>query len=205
MNNFWNRIVYRFWSPVYDWLIELPWFVKGRTRAWQLANLSSGEEVLLVGVGTGIDFKYLPEDVSVTGIDLSSSMLQIAKKKAGRLNRPIELLRSDAEKIPWEDNRFHVVALHLILSVVSNPEKCFQEAVRVIRPGGRIIVFDKFLSQTDSLTWKRKLINHLTRPFGTDINRRFEEIIRGTNVKILSDEPLVPGSAFRVILISCPM
>lgn len=203
MNNTWNRFIYTFWSPLYDCLIKAPLFVRGRERAWEVANVTHGEDVLLVGIGTGADIKYLADGATITGIDINHSMLNLAKKKAARLGKSMLFLLGDAEKIPRPDNIYDVVALNLILSVVPDPAQCFQEAVRVTKPGGRIIVFDKFLADGVQPSWKRKLANYITRPFGTDIMRRFEEMIQGADVTVVSDEPLSPGSAFRVILISC--
>lgn len=203
MNNTWNRIVYTFWSPIYDWLISSPVFVKGRKQAWKLANVKHGEDVLLVGIGTGVDIKYIPDGASITGVDISPSMLNVAKRKATRLGKSMLFLLGDAEQLPRPENSFDVVALYLILSVVANPTVCFQEAIRVVKPGGRIIVFDKFISKKKPPSLIRKSANFLTRPFGTDINRNFEDIIQGFDVTILEDKPLSPGSAFRTILISC--
>ena len=177
-------------------------FVRGRQRAWELARVTAEEEVLLVGLGTGVDLQYLPDETSITGIDLSVAMLNVARKKAERLHRTVKLLQADASQIPLPDDRFDVVALFLILSVVPDPAACFREAVRLSKPGGRIIVFDKFVPAGKRPSWKRRLANLITRPFGTDINRRFEEIIQGAEITIVSDEPIFPGSAFRTILIS---
>ncbi len=201
MNNLWNRIVYSCWSPIYDWLIAWPVFVNGRKQAWKLADVKQGEKVLLAGVGTGVDLQYIPDGVCLTGVDISPAMLKIAQKKSARLGKPIQLLQSDAEHINLPDHSFDVVALNLILSVVANPTACFREAARLTRPGGRIIVFDKFITSQKPPSLLRRITNLLTRPFGTDINRSFEEMIEGTDVTILEDRPLSTGSAFRAILV----
>ncbi len=201
MNNNWNRIVYTFWSPIYDWLISLPMFVKGRKQAWELANLKQDDELLLVGIGTGADIRFIPECASITGVDLNPSMLKHARKKAERLGRPILFIVGNAEQISRPDDSFDVVALNLILGVVENPRICFQEAVRLTKPGGRIIVFDKFVTKQKPPSLMRRVANIIARPFGTDLNRNFEEIIEGIEVTILEDQSLSPGSAFRTILI----
>ena len=201
MNNLWNRIVYTCWSPVYDWLIAWPVFVDGRKQAWELADVKQGEKVLLTGLGTGVDLQYLPDGACLTGVDISPAMLKIAQKKSARLGKPIQLLQSDAEQIALPDHSFDVVALNLILSVVAHPTACFREAVRLTRPGGRIIVFDKFVTSQKPPSLIRRLANLLTRLFGTDINRNFEEMMEGTDVTILEDRPLSSSSAFRTILV----
>ena len=203
MNNNWNRIVYTFWSPIYDWLISMPMFVKGRKRAWELANIKQNEDLLLVGIGTGEDIRFIPECASITGVDLNLSMSKRALKKAVQLGKPILLIIGNAEQIPKPDDSYDVVALNLILGVVENPRICFQEAVRLTKPGGRIIVFDKFVTKQKPPSLKRRAANLIARPFGTDLNRNFEEIIEGVEVTILEDQPLSPGSAFRTILLTC--
>ncbi len=205
MNNSWNRIVYTFWSPIYDWLISLPMFVKGRRRVWELAKIKQSDDLLLIGIGTGADLEFIPECASITGVDLNRSMLKRAGKKAERLGRPITLLVENAEQIPRPDESFDVVALNLILGVVENPKRCFQEAVRLTKPQGRIVVFDKFVTKQRPPSILRRAANVIARPFGTDLNRNFEEITEGFEVTVLEDQPLSPGSAFRTILLSRSM
>ncbi|MGZ9235881.1 MAG: hypothetical protein ACXW4E_10185 [Anaerolineales bacterium] len=60
MTNVHNLIAYRRWAPLYDATVNRI-FTPGRKRALELLALRPGEKVLIVGVGTGADFPYLPK------------------------------------------------------------------------------------------------------------------------------------------------
>jgi ubiquinone/menaquinone biosynthesis C-methylase UbiE len=198
--NQWNRVVYRFWSPVYDWFINRPFIIKERKRAIEALSLTRGEEVLLVGVGTGPDLPLLGDGIHATGIDLSQAMLTRAESKLPVKGWEIELRQANAEDLPFSDCQFDAAALFLILSVVGNPEKALGEAIRVLRPGGRAVVFDKFLSPGRKASIVRRAINFLiTKPFGTDINRTFEPMLEGLPCEIVETQSSLFGGAYRII------
>ncbi|MBL0886275.1 class I SAM-dependent methyltransferase [Myceligenerans indicum] len=99
--------------------------------------------VLLVAVGTGRDLPFLHEDVSaVTGIDLSSSMLGQARRRASDLGRDADLREGDAEHLPFDDATFDTVTCVLSLCNIPRPEAALAEARRVLRPGGRLLLLD---------------------------------------------------------------
>lgn len=205
MGNRWNRFIYACWAPVYDRLIGLPAFRAARERAIGALDLKPGENVLLSGIGTGADLPFLPGGVAIAGIDLSEAMLVRARRRAEELSLDADLRQGDAQALPFEAGEFDAVVLTLILSVVPDAGRCLREAWRVLRPGGRAIVFDKFLPPAKTRApFGRRLLNVLTRPFGTDINRRFEEISRGLDFAIVRDEPAMFGGAYRIILLREP-
>jgi ubiquinone/menaquinone biosynthesis C-methylase UbiE len=200
MTNRWNQIVYRLWSPIYDGGLERL-FSPGRKRAMELVSLHDRDEVCLVGVGTGSDLIYLPNGVRAVGVDLSEAMLAQAKKKLPIEGRFIELRVGDAQALPFGDESFDAVILNLILSVVPDPTLCMSEAIRVLRPDGRIVVFDKFLPDGSRPSLGRRLSNVFSTLIGTDINRRLGDIIEGLPCDIVRDEPSILGGMYRVVLL----
>jgi len=204
LRNFWNRLIYAGWSLVYNLLIQLPPYQTGRTLLWQMAAAQPGERILLVGVGTGIDFDHLPEGVIVTGIDLSPAMLRLARRRAqdhqlSGFTGTITLLQGDAQSLPFAAEEFDLTVLALIVSVVPDPRRCLEEAVRVTKPQGRLLIFDKFLAANAQPTWSRRLANLLTRPFGTDINRKLEPLLIGLPVHLTQRKTISPRSSFTVL------
>ncbi len=113
-----NRLTYALWSPLYDRLIGLAPFRRGRAKAHERLALQAGERVLLVGVGTGIDFPFLPVGIEAVGVDLSQFMLARARKRLPIDGRQVELLQADAQAMPLVDDTFDAAFLALILSVV---------------------------------------------------------------------------------------
>lgn len=119
---------------------------KYRDRTLELLGIKKGEIVLEIGFGTGHCLKKMAELVGeegkVYGIDISSGMLEVSKKrlrKAGLLDR-VELYCGDASKLPYEDNKFDAVFMSFTLELFDTPEipKVLNEIKRVLKPSGRL-------------------------------------------------------------------
>jgi phosphatidylethanolamine/phosphatidyl-N-methylethanolamine N-methyltransferase len=204
LSNAWNKFIYRIWSPVYDPLFDR-FFIRGaRKRSIETLDLQRGERVLIPGVGTGVDLTLLPEGVRALGIDLSPDMLAQARKKLPLPGREIELREGDVQIRQAEPGSFDVAILHLILSVAPDGAACFRETLRALRPGGRIIIFDKFRPEEGKLTAGRRLFNVFSTLIGTDVTRRLSDLSAGTNFRILTDEPSLLGGAYRIVLVEKP-
>src|SRR6185436_12435020 len=101
--------VYEKLASVYD-LIFGPTLHPGRVHALQRMGIKAGDRILEVGVGTGINAGLYPKNCSVTGIDLSSSMLEKARDRVARKDvRNIRLLEMDAADIKFADESFDIV------------------------------------------------------------------------------------------------
>jgi phosphatidylethanolamine/phosphatidyl-N-methylethanolamine N-methyltransferase len=198
MNNRWNRIIYRLWAPIYDSTVE-HFFVRGRRRAIQILSMQPGERLLLVGVGTGLDLPLLPVGVEAVGIDLSTAMLGRARAKLPLPGRNVSLLQGDAQQLLVDEGSFDAVLFNLILSVIPDGAACLRENLRALKPGGRAVIFDKFLPDDDRLSFGRRLLNLGSTLFGTDITRRFSDLAEGCRITILNNEPSLLHGAYRVI------
>jgi phosphatidylethanolamine/phosphatidyl-N-methylethanolamine N-methyltransferase len=196
----WNRIRYTLWSSSYDRLIR---FGKQRRRAIELLALQPGERVLVIGAGTGADLPFLPADVEVVATDLTPAMLARARPKAGPR---VELLVMDGQALDLPDASFDAVLLHLIVAVIPDPVACLRETSRVLRPGGRASVFDKFVRAGRRPSLARRLANWPARLLATDITRVLEDLLlaAGTPLRVAHDEPAALGGAFRVVLLRKP-
>lgn len=201
MTNRWNRLIYRLWAPIYDSTVG-HFFLPGRMRAIEMLNLQPGEHVLLVGVGTGADLPLLPQGVQAVGVDISADMLAKARRKLPLPGLEVTLLQGDAQKLLVNEAAFDVVIFNLILSVIPDGAACLRENLRALKPGGRAVVFDKFLPDTGRLTLGRRLLNLGSTLFGTDITRRFGDLARGAKIQIVQDEPSLLHGTYRVILLN---
>lgn len=158
---------YRRYARVYD-LCFGPVFESGRRTVVESMSPEAGEQILEVGVGTGLSLPLYPGDVEITGIDISRDMLAQAhaRKIRERLDNVVQLSVMDAEEMTFEDNRFDkVVAMHVV-SVVPHPERLVTEMRRVCKPNGRMFFVNHFHSSNLVLGGIESLLAPLSRQLG---------------------------------------
>lgn len=184
-------------APLYDVFVAQATRGLRQNSLAQLANVDD-KSILLAGVGTGLDFDYLPRAAHYTGLDLTPAMLKRAQEKAPA-DLAITLQQGDVTAMPFDDNTFDVVVCHLILAVVPEPEKMIKEVARVLKPGGEILVLDKFL-QPGQRALGRRLLSFVVSRLATRLDVVFEEVIAHTpELHVVSDKPAVAGGWFRQI------
>jgi phosphatidylethanolamine/phosphatidyl-N-methylethanolamine N-methyltransferase len=185
-------------APLYDLVVAAP-LRAARTRSLKSLPADTAGEVLLSGIGTGLDLPLLPELHRYTALDFSAAMLSRAKPRSGSLN--VEWVLGDSMALPFADAQFDHVVLHLIVAVVPQPAQCLSEAARVLKPGGTIILLDKFL-QPNKLALLRRALNPLSRRIATRMDVVFEEVLSAVpELEKISDVPLLAGGWFRGIVL----
>ncbi len=194
-SNRWNRARYTVYAPFYDPIVRRLW--RGRLHAIEVLNVQAGERVLIDGCGTGLDLEWLPRDCAITAIDITPAMVERTRARAAALGLTIDARVMDAASLELADESFDCVVLHLILAVVPDPYATAREAARVVRRGGRVSIFDKFADRTSVV---RRVLNVVTNFFATDITRNLDDILGGTELRVVREEPSVFGGLFRVVL-----
>ena len=192
------RYSYTLFAPVYDAFVA-PF--TARARRDSLLRLREGPhaEVLLVGIGSGLDLPLLPRGPRYTGLDLTPAMLARARRKAATLDLDLRLDQGDARSLPYDDAAFDVVVLHLILAVTPHPGRVLAEAARVLRRGGRVLILDKFLRPGQKAPLRR-LVSPLLGLLATRADVVFEETLaQAPGLEVASDRPALAGGWFRRI------
>lgn len=200
----WNRLRYTVWAPAYDAVVRAAGFDDARRLSIARLTLARGDRVLIVGAGTGLDLDFLPSHVHLTAIDVTPAMLKHLERRAARAGRSVTARIMDARYLAFPDSSFDAVVMHLILAVMPEPARGLREAARVLKPGGRIAVFDKFLRSQQRPSLKRRLLNAMAKPLFSDLNRRLEPLIAGTPLVIEHDDPVAFGGTYCVATLTKP-
>lgn len=202
MNNHWNEIIYKIWSPIYDNLFNSGKFLEARKIIFQSEKFVENQDILFVGVGTGADLELIDhKKLNVTAIDYSNKMLEKAKVKFK--DSSIQFLKMDAQDMSFQNHQFDIVVASLVLSVVPDADKCFKEIVRVLKPNGKIIIFDKFSPKGKKLSPLKKVIRPLIKLLGTDIGVNFETLYEKNKValSVKEDSSAMFNGMYRKIVV----
>ena len=188
---------YTLLAPIYDAIVSTA-TAPMRRDSLQALTTTDGDRVLLAGFGTGLDIPYLPVNVDYFAMDLTAAMLMRARQRLAPSHR-IYLHRANVMQMPYADNSFDSVVLHLILAVVAEPHTVLIEAARVLKPGGRLLILDKFLRPGQRAPMRR-LMNLFIRHIATRTDVVFEELLpHSPRLQLISDEPCLAGGWFRRI------
>jgi ubiquinone/menaquinone biosynthesis C-methylase UbiE len=194
------RRAYTLWATCYDSLTRfLRW---SRRRSFGILDVDSSDAVLLVGCGTGSDFEFLPGDARCLAVDITPAMLRRAAAKIGA--KRISLAEMDALALGLASGTFDKVVLHLILAVVPDPVRTLREAERVTRPGGRLVVLDKFWNRSRRPPLPLRIVNAVMGGYVTAVDRNFPAILAGTTLRVLREIPLGFGGLYYLYLLEKP-
>lgn len=192
------RWSYSLIAPLYDLVVSRP-LLRARTHSLRALPTDVAGKVLLSGIGTGLDLPLLPKLHHYTALDFNAAMLSRAKPRGADLQ--VEWVLGDSMALPFADAHFDHVVLHLILAVVPQPAQCLSEAARVLKPGGTIVILDKFLRPQQTALLRRAL-NPLSRRIATSMDVVFEDVLREVpQLQKVSDVPLLAGGWFRGIVL----
>jgi len=138
---------YELYAPVYDFIFD--WvFAPGRAAAVRRLELTPGDSVLEVGIGTGLNLPLYPATCRLTGVDLSQEMLDKAVERVQSLAMPnVTLKVMDATALDFDDNEFDKAIATYTISAVPDPVAVLREMRRVVKPGGLLVILNHFRSE----------------------------------------------------------
>lgn len=143
-------------------------------------------EVLEVAVGTGLNLSHYSSDITLTGLDISGPMLDMARSKAKASGREVTWVEGDAQDLPFDDATFDSVVSTFAMCGFADYEKALAEIVRVVRPNGRILLADHVVS---------------THPVLHGFQRAVEAVTRRTNGEYWTRRPLPRLETMRVRIV----
>jgi ubiquinone/menaquinone biosynthesis C-methylase UbiE len=108
-----------------------------------LLDVKPGDSVLETSVGTGLNFKYLPRGVKLSGLDLSAEMLANCQVNMRRWGMDADLYLGNAECLPFADSSFDVVFTAGAFNFFSDRAKAIREMIRVAKPGSLLMIEDE--------------------------------------------------------------
>lgn len=140
------------WGKTYDALVGLLSFgqePKIRQATLDLAVIQPGERILEVGCGTGTlslaaRVKAGPQS-QVFGIDIAPDMIETARRKAAKAGLDVQFQVGRIEAVPFPDSQFDLVLSSLMLHHIhgnSAKQQGMKEVLRVLKPGGRLLIVD---------------------------------------------------------------
>lgn len=173
-----------------------------RGRVWACGRAHG--RVLEVGIGTGANLPHYGPDVRLVGVDASAAMLEQTRAKLGGGRReggaalgasggqaggqaPV-LLRADAGALPFADASFDAVVSTYVMCCVPDLDRALGEALRVLRPGGDLLLADHVASTSWPVRLGQRALETVTVPTADEhFTRRPVERLRHLGVEVVDD------------------
>lgn len=156
-------------SRSYDWMT---WGDEHRFAAAKTELLGRMRgHCLMVAAGTGNDFRYFPPGLTVTAIDISSRMIEVARSRAATYRGMLDLRVMDVQQLEFADATFDTVATVSTFCSVPDPVRGLRELRRCLKPGGALLMFEHVRSRLGPIAMMQDLMTPLTRRLGPDMNR----------------------------------
>lgn len=132
------------------------------SRAWVCAQASG--RTLEVAIGTGLNLPLYPAGITLTGIDFSPAMLDIARRRAGELGAAADLREADARALPFAGDAFDTVVCTFSLCAIPDHRRAIAEMRRVLRPGGLLLLADHVAGSARPTRAVQRLLEVVTVP-----------------------------------------
>jgi phosphatidylethanolamine/phosphatidyl-N-methylethanolamine N-methyltransferase len=161
-------------SQFYDLVFGRVFFPR-IARVVRSLGIEPGARVLEMGVGTGLSLGAYPAHCKVTGIDLAPDMLERAQERIDRFGyRHATVEQGDALDLRFPDDSFDYVMAFHVISVVPDPQRMLEEAQRVCKPGGVLVIINHFRSPHPMIARLQRTIDPITRRLGWTTLRLFD-------------------------------
>lgn len=193
---------YEKWAPIYDKFYH-KLLQPSQLKAVKAA-MENGTRILEVGVGSGLALGYYPRSAEVTGIDLSKPMLDKAVEKieAQGLDNVTGLAVMDACRLGFRNGTFDAVAGMFMITLVPDAEAALDEFMRVLRPGGEIVLVNHIGAEKGPMAAFETLVAPLAKMLGWRANfplQRLRDWARSRGFEVIDVDPHGPINYFTLI------
>ena len=175
--------LYSEFAPFYDRFFGKIFYSRLR-HVIESLNIPRNARVLEVGAGTGVSFPAYPSHCEVVGIDLAPDMLARAQDKIHEHRwSHLKVIEMDAMNLEFPDDSFDYVMAFHVVTVVPDPIRMIQEAKRVCKPGGKIVIVNHFTSAFPPLGFLTEILDPVTRRLGWRTNLKLKPFIQAAELK----------------------
>ncbi len=161
-----------------------------------LASLKEGEVVLDLGSGAGFDYFLAASKVGpngkVIGVDMTPEMIEKTRRNATQGNfANVEFRLGEIEKLPVSDNQVDIIISNCVINLSPDKNKVFQEAFRVLKPGGRLMVSDMVLLKELPEVIRKSVEAYVGCIAGTEMKQEYLaaiEFSRFKEIQVLAED-----------------
>lgn len=129
--------------------------------------------VLEIGTGAGQNYPYINSNItSYTAIEPSPTFISMASKNKRKLNHNvnIDIIQGKAENLPFRPFSFDTVICFLVLCTVGNVTESIKQIKKVLKPGGKLLLFEHVLAKDESIAKWQNFLNPMWRHIGCGCN-----------------------------------
>lgn len=197
-----QKRAYARWASFYDRIYIRLLEDAQRRLAGRAAQ--AGRNILEIGVGTGLVLRYYPKDCRVIGVDLSEAMLARAAEKitTDGLSQIGGVAAMDACRLGFADGTFDAVTFPFVITLVPDPEGALDEAMRVLKAGGLIVIASKLSNDRGIVPAIERLVAPLVKKVGWSSDFTLSRIARWAerrgDVELVEVRPVFPAGFFRL-------
>ncbi len=176
----WNKA-----APNFDLMSgngELKRWLPFKTR---LFNHMEPGKILFASLGTGLDIPAFPPNMTITAIDISPEMLKRAQPRIDEYPGTINVELIDIHEMPYPDNHFDQIFTSCTFCSVPRPVAALSVLNRVLKPGGRLYMFEHTGSRYFPFNRMMDLMTIITRKIGPDLNRTTVANVKAAGFEIM--------------------